>query len=179
MLRRQLESLPGVGQVMIVGGQARQINVQLDALKLRSPPPDGGRRRPGPAVAEPPGARRLGQGGQREYTLRTMGRVDRVAELEQIARGQRTAGTRSPSATWAASRTAPRRSRASPASTTPPRCCLNIRKQSGTNTVEVARLLKERLADLQKRRPGGLPHHAWSATSRSSSRRRSTRSRST
>ena len=36
VLRRQLESLPGVGQVLIVGGQARQINVQLDPLKLRS-----------------------------------------------------------------------------------------------------------------------------------------------
>ena len=31
-----------------------------------------------------------------------------------------------------------------------PAILLNIRKQSGTNTVEVARLLKERLAELQK-----------------------------
>ena len=30
VLRRQLESLPGVGQAMIVGGQKRQINVHLD-----------------------------------------------------------------------------------------------------------------------------------------------------
>ncbi len=30
VLRRQLESLPGVGQVTIVGGQKRQVNVHLD-----------------------------------------------------------------------------------------------------------------------------------------------------
>ena len=36
VLRRQLETVAGVGQVMIVGGQARQINVQLDPLKLRA-----------------------------------------------------------------------------------------------------------------------------------------------
>ena len=85
VLRRQLESLPGVGQAMIVGGQKRQINVHLDGLKLRSPPPDRGPRRPGPAIAEPRGARRTVKAGQREYTLRTMGRVDSVAELGQIA----------------------------------------------------------------------------------------------
>ena len=36
VLRRQLETVSGVGQVMIVGGQARQINVQLDPLRLRA-----------------------------------------------------------------------------------------------------------------------------------------------
>ena len=35
VLRRRLETVSGVGQVMIVGGQARQINVQLDPMKLR------------------------------------------------------------------------------------------------------------------------------------------------
>src|SRR5918911_5619350 len=36
VLRRQIESLDGVGQVLILGGRQRQINVWLDADRLRS-----------------------------------------------------------------------------------------------------------------------------------------------
>src|ERR671931_2339135 len=35
-LRRQIESINGVGQVLIVGGRKRQINVYLDGDKLRA-----------------------------------------------------------------------------------------------------------------------------------------------
>src|SRR4030095_4394355 len=35
-LRRQLESVSGVGQVVVVGGRARQINISLDADRLRA-----------------------------------------------------------------------------------------------------------------------------------------------
>src|SRR5499433_2308450 len=36
VLRRQLESVSGVGQVMVLGGPSRQINVWLDADRLRA-----------------------------------------------------------------------------------------------------------------------------------------------
>src|SRR6266542_5069441 len=36
VLRRQLESVNGVGQVVVSGGRARQINVFLDAARLRA-----------------------------------------------------------------------------------------------------------------------------------------------
>src|SRR6266581_2790827 len=36
VLRRQLESVDGVGQVLLVGGRQRQINVWLDADRLRA-----------------------------------------------------------------------------------------------------------------------------------------------
>ena len=52
---------------------------------------------------------------------------------------------------------------------------LNIRKQSGTNTVEVANRLKERLESLSKITADGLSTSISSATSRSSSKPRSTR----
>src|SRR5512145_2753947 len=35
-LRRQLEGINGVGQVAVVGGRARQINIWLDAARLRA-----------------------------------------------------------------------------------------------------------------------------------------------
>src|SRR6185369_14912353 len=36
MVRRQFESLNGVGQVAIVGGQKRQVNVWLDPIRMRA-----------------------------------------------------------------------------------------------------------------------------------------------
>src|SRR6266571_4921201 len=36
VLRRQIESLDGVGQVLVIGGRQRQINVWLDADRLRA-----------------------------------------------------------------------------------------------------------------------------------------------
>jgi HAE1 family hydrophobic/amphiphilic exporter-1 len=36
VLRRQLESVPGVGQITLLGGRLRQINVWLDPMRLRS-----------------------------------------------------------------------------------------------------------------------------------------------
>src|SRR5262245_56211257 len=35
-LRRQLESVSGVGQVVVAGGRARQVNIWLDAARLRA-----------------------------------------------------------------------------------------------------------------------------------------------
>ena len=34
-LRRQLESVNGVGQVLVIGGRQRQVNVTLDPLRLQ------------------------------------------------------------------------------------------------------------------------------------------------
>ena len=36
MLRRRLESVDGVGQVLVLGGRERQINLWLDAARLRA-----------------------------------------------------------------------------------------------------------------------------------------------
>ena len=60
-----------------------------------------------------------------------------------------------------------------------PTVLLTIRRQSGTNTVQVVDAVRERLADVAPLAPAGLRRSASSATSRSSSRRRSTASRST
>ena len=73
VIRRQLESLEGVGQVVVIGGRSRQINITLDADRLRAhnvtvtdvvaraePAERGDPRRPhgpGPAVRDAPHAR--------------------------------------------------------------------------------------------------------------------------
>ena len=35
-MRRQIENIPGVGQVILIGGRKRQINVWLDPVQLRA-----------------------------------------------------------------------------------------------------------------------------------------------
>ena len=152
VLRRQLESLSGVGQVMIVGGQKRQINVHLDGLKMRShrlTVADVAKALQSQNLQVPGGTVKA---GQLEFTLRTMGRVTSMAEIEQITVDNRgghtiTIGDLGHVEDGAEEIKSLARYNDTPA------VLLNIRKQSGTNTIEVARLLKERLAELQKTAP--------------------------
>ena len=152
VLRRQLESLPGVGQVTIVGGQKRQINVHLDGLKLRShrlTVADVAKALQSQNLQMPGGTVKA---GQREYTLRTMGRVEHVADLEQIPVAQVgphivTIGDLGHAEDGAEEIKSLARYNDTPA------VLLNVRKQSGTNTVEVTRLLRQRLGELEKLAP--------------------------
>src|SRR5436190_3028368 len=153
-LRRRLESLNGVGQVLIVGGRPRQINVVVDTEKLSAV---------GVTTAQIIGALQSQnvqipggkvEQGLHDLTLRTYGSVtspgafanvmilskngypvkigdvahieDSVAEPESVASVDGK-----------------------------PAVVLQIRKQSGTNTVEVVEALKERTAELQKDLPKG------------------------
>jgi HAE1 family hydrophobic/amphiphilic exporter-1 len=152
VLRRQLESLPGVGQVLLVGDQKRQVNVLLDPSKLRShrlTVADVAKALQSQNLQVPGGTVKA---GQKEFTLRTMGRVEQVKDLEQIqvaSRGGHTIliGDLGRVEDGAEEVKSLARFNDTPA------VLLNIRKQSGTNTVEVAQLLKERLDELQKNAP--------------------------
>ena len=152
VLRRQLESLSGVGQVMIVGGQKRQINIHLDPLKLRS------HRLAVNDVAKALGSQNLQvpggtvKSGQQEFTLRTMGRVTRMSELEQLTVASHNGHTITIADLGSVEDGAEEVKSLARFNDTPA-VLLNVRKQSGTNTVEVCRLLSERLEELQKLAP--------------------------
>src|SRR5882672_5182501 len=84
VLRRQLESVNGVGQVLVLGGRKRQINVWLDADRLRAynlTVNDVARALQAQNIEIPGG--RIDQGPQ-SLTLRTRGRVDSVAAFNDI-----------------------------------------------------------------------------------------------
>ena len=84
VLRRQLESVTGVGQVLVLGGRQRQINVWLDADRLRAynlTVTDVSRALQAQNIEIPGG--RVDQGAQ-SVTLRTRGRVQTVAEFGDI-----------------------------------------------------------------------------------------------
>ncbi len=154
VLRRRLETVYGVGQATIVGGQARQINVNLDPLRLRAyklTVADVARALRTQNIQMPIGSMKV---GSVEYTLRTLGRVKSLREMEAIAVANRDGRTITIGDLGRAEDSTEEVESASLWNDTP--CVLlNIRKQSGTNTVAVAKTIKERLGELEATIPKG------------------------
>src|SRR3954454_12806667 len=154
VLRRQLESVNGVGQVLVLGGRQRQINVWLDADRLRGynlTVNDVSRALQGQNIEIPGG--RVDQGPQ-SVTLRTRGRVQTVAEFSDIVVREKNGhpvrigdvarvedGEADPDTV----------ANVDGASTV----LLQVRRQSGTNTVEVVNAVKERIGELKAALPPG------------------------
>ena len=154
VLRRQLETVFGVGQVRLVGDLPRQINIVadvaalngygltvaqlVDALRAQNIQIPGGR------VEQP----------RQERTLRVYGRVQSPQEFAAIAISERGGYVvkvgdvaRVEDGVADAESIAEVNGR--------PAVVLQIRKQSGSNTVAVAEALKERLANLSTQLPKG------------------------
>jgi len=153
-LRRQLESVNGVGQVVVSGGRARQINIRLDADRLRAynlTVTDVSRALQS-QNAEIPGGRV--EQGATALTLRTRGRVESPAQFGDIVVRQQdahpillrdvaTIEDGMADATTKASLNGE------------PTVLLTVRRQSGTNTVQVVDAVKERLAEIAPLVPAG------------------------
>ena len=154
VLRRRLESADGVGQVLVLGGRKRQINVWVDANRLRAYnlTVNDVSRTLQSQNADIPGGR-IDEGAQ-SITMRTRGRVElpeefgdlvlrqvdgRPVQVKDVARVDDGVAE----ATTLASINGD------------PTVLLQVRKQSGTNTVEVVNNVKERLADVQQALPPG------------------------
>jgi HAE1 family hydrophobic/amphiphilic exporter-1 len=153
-LRRQLESVSGVGQVVVVGGRARQINIVLDADRLRAQNltvTDVSRAIQAQNTEIPGG--RVEQGAT-AMTLRTRGRVESVAAFGDIVVHRREGhqvllrdvatvedGMAEPST--------------SASLKGEPGVMLTVRRQSGTNTVQVVDAVRERLAEVTPLAPKG------------------------
>jgi len=154
VLRRQLESVNGVGQVIVLGGRQRQINIWLDADRLRAhnlTVTDVSRALQAQNIEIPGG--RVDQGPE-SLTLRTRGRVQSVAEFNDIVIREksghpvRIADVARVDDTEAEPETV---ANVDGTSTV----LLQVRRQSGTNTVEVVRSVKERLGALKSALPSG------------------------
>jgi hydrophobe/amphiphile efflux-1 (HAE1) family protein len=153
-LRRTLESISGVGQVQIIGGRKRQINVVLDPIRMRS----AGitvvdvQRAIGAQNLTTPGGRL--DTGPSELTVRIHGRVTdpeqlgdlvvrqeaghslRVRDVGDVVDGEEDVDSAA-------------------LLDGVPTVVLALRKQSGSNTVEVADSAKERLAEMRATLPAG------------------------
>ncbi len=154
VLRRQLESLSGVGQVLILGGRQRQVNIWLDADRLRAYDTtvnDASRALQAQNIEVPGG--RMDQGAQ-SLTLRTRGRVQSVAEFGDIV--VRESGGHPIKISDVATVEDGQADANTVANVNGvDTVLLQIRRQSGTNTVEVVKNVKERLASVTQALPAG------------------------
>lgn len=153
-LRRQIETVAGVGQIVILGGRERQINVWLDPEKLRSF---------GLTVTDAVSALRAEniqvpggtvEQGARDLTLRTKGRIRTVRDFYDIVLAQKDGyPVKISDIGYVEDGAEKAESRANVDGK--PAVVLNVRKQSGTNTVAVVEEVKHRLEEIQKRLPAG------------------------
>src|SRR6478672_6961009 len=154
VLRRQLESVNGVGQVIVLGGRQRQVNVWLDADRLRAynlTVSDVARALQGQNIEVPGG--RVDQGAQ-SLTLRTRGRVQTVAEFSDIVIREKDGHpVRISEVARVEDGEADPETVANVDGT--PTVLLDIRRQSGTNTVEVVKAVRERLDEVRATLPPG------------------------
>jgi HAE1 family hydrophobic/amphiphilic exporter-1 len=154
VIRRQLESLEGVGQVVVIGGRSRQINITLDADRLRAHnvTVTDVSRALNLQNAEIPGGR-MDQGPQ-SVTLRTRGRVQSVGEFNDIVvKANQTHPVRIADIGQVEDGMADAETVASINGTAT--VLLNVRRQSGTNTVEVANNTKARIEEIKAALPPG------------------------
>ncbi len=154
-IKQRIESINGVGQVEIVGGREREIQVWVDPEKMRA----FGVSAADVATAvrqqnlEVPGGRV--DEGTRELTVRTLGRILDPAQFNNIAVATRgTYSVKISDIGYVEDGAQEQRTEAflngQPAVT------LVVAKQSGQNTVAVADAIKARLAEIQPTLPQGF-----------------------
>jgi HAE1 family hydrophobic/amphiphilic exporter-1 len=154
VVRRELESLNGVGQVSIVGGRARQVNVWVDPAKLEKFDLSGVEleRALRTQNIELPSGRV--EKGETQLTLRTLGRVQSVGQLADVTVASR-AGKPVRLGDVAEVEDGMAEAESAGFRGTKATVLLNVRKQSGTNTVQVVERVKEKTAELLPRLPPG------------------------
>ena len=147
-LKRRLESTPGVGNIDLLGGRKRQINVVLDAYRMQSfgvTVTDITRALQEQNVDVPGG--RVDQ-GNRSLTLRTQGRIQSVQDFGNIVLRAQGGGSVLLSDVAKIQDSVAEADSVSQLNGKPT-IYLQISKQSGTNVVKVIDEVKARLKDLQ------------------------------
>lgn len=154
VIRRQIESVNGVGQVQIVGGRKRQVNVKLDADKLRAY---------NLTVAQVSGSLQSQNlevpGGRveqeaRTLTLRTLGRLQSPADFNNVVVANRN-GYPIKISDIGYTEDGEEEELSAGRLNDKPALLLQVRRQSGTNTVDVVKEVNERLDALKKNLPAG------------------------
>ena len=153
-IRRDLENIPGVGQVLLVGGRKRQLNVLLDAEALRAHGVTAAQ------VMLALGSQNLSapggsvETGPRDLTLRVQGRVETPTELGRIVVKD---SADHPIRVQDVARVEDGQEEEQTAAQLDGKntLVLSVRKQSGENTVAVVQAVRDRLDNIQKALPAG------------------------
>ena len=153
-IQDRIESINGVGNVELIGGARREIQIKLDPDKMRS----FNVTVPEVAAAvrvqnmEVPGGRI--DEGTRELTVRTLGRVANPSDFNNIAISSR-GGYPVKISDIGYAEDSSEEQRTTARLNGQPAVTLVVAKQSGQNTVAVADAVKERLAEIAPALPPG------------------------
>ena len=154
-IKQQIESINGVGDVQIIGGRRREIQIWVDPDKLRAfnvtvaQVADAVRAQ----NMEVPGGRV--EEGARELTVRTMGRIVEPSEFNNlVVANQGTYAVKLSDVGYAEDGAEEPRTEAR--LNGQPAVTLIVSKQSGQNTVAVADAVKARLQEISKTLPPGF-----------------------
>lgn len=152
VIKKRLESIPGVGSVTLVGGQEREISVALNpenmesfgitVLDVKAAIEAANLEIPGGRVDE----------ASREYVVRMAGRLDRVSQFNDIIVKSKQ-GSPVYLKDVAAIADTIKEQRSLSRYNELPAVSLSIIKQSGANTVELAHRVKQTLTRLQEELP--------------------------
>ena len=154
VLRRQIESVNGVGQAQIIGGRKRQVNVFLDGDKMR------GYNLSVAQVSQALQAQNLEVPGgrveqtDRALTLRTLGRLQSPADFNNIVVANR-AGYPIKISDIGHTEDGEEDELTAGRLNDKPALLLQVRRQSGTNVIDVVDAVKARLALVKKALPAG------------------------
>jgi HAE1 family hydrophobic/amphiphilic exporter-1 len=154
VLRRQIESVNGVGQAQIIGGRKRQVNIFLDGDKLR------GYNLTVAQVSQALQAQNLEVPGgrveqtDRALTLRTLGRLESPADFNDIVVSTRN-GYPIKISDIGHTEDGEEDELTAGLLNDKPALLLQVRRQSGTNVIEVVDAIKARLAVVKKSLPAG------------------------
>src|SRR5215475_7459094 len=154
-IKQQIESINGVGDVQIIGGRRREIEIWVDPDKMRAfnvtvaQVADAVKAQnlevPGGRVDE----------GARELTVRTMGRIVEPKDFNDLIVASRgTYSVKLSDVGYAEDGAEEPRTEAR--LNGQPAVTLTVSKQSGQNTVAVADAVKERLVEISKTLPPGF-----------------------
>jgi HAE1 family hydrophobic/amphiphilic exporter-1 len=154
VLRRQIESVNGVGQAQIIGGRKRQVNVFLDGDKMR------GYNLSVAQVSQALQAQNLEVPGgrveqaDRALTLRTLGRLQSPADFNNIVVANRS-GYPIKISDIGHTEDGEEDELTAGRLNDKPALLLQVRRQSGTNVIDVVDAIKARLAVVKKSLPAG------------------------
>ncbi len=153
-VKEKIESVNGVGQITIIGGQERQINIWVDPDKMRSY---------NVTPAEVSGALKIQNmefpsgridEGQKETAVRTVGKIQKPEEFNDVVVATR-GGYQVKVKDLGYTEDGGEEIRSEARLNGQPAVTMIVSKQSGQNTVAVAREIKSRLKDIEKTLPKG------------------------
>jgi HAE1 family hydrophobic/amphiphilic exporter-1 len=151
-VKDRIESVNGVGQIQIIGGQERQINVWVDPDKMRSynvTPAEVSGALAIQNMEFPSG--RIDE-GQRETSVRTVGKIQKPNEFSDVVVATR-GGYQVQVKDLGYVEDGGEDIRSEARLNGKPAVTLIVSKQSGQNTVAVAREIKDRLKEIQTTLP--------------------------